>query len=81
MEHQVGNESQSFQSEYSRDSGKIEKQTNFDAAKCLQNKQVKFAVKGCKKRLTSLFCRLPIAYVLVVYTLKSGGLHINIRPR
>ena len=55
MEYQVGNESQSFQSEYSRDSGKIDKLTNFGAAKCLQNKQVKFAVKGYKKRLTSYF--------------------------
>lgn len=35
--------------------------------------QANFAVKGYKKRLTSLFCHLSIAYVLVVYVLKSGG--------
>lgn len=46
-----------------------------------ENRQVYFAVKGYKKRLTSLFRRLPIAYVVVVYILKLGGFYINTRPR
>ena len=46
-----------------------------------ENRQVCFAVKGYKKRLTSLFWFLSIAYVLVVYVLKSSGFHINTPPR
>ena len=39
---------------------------------CLKNSLVCFAVEGCKKRLTSLFCYLSIAYVFVVYVFKSA---------
>lgn len=46
-----------------------------------ENRQVYFAVKGYKKRLASLFSRLPIAYILAVCALKSGGFYINTRPR
>ena len=34
-----------------------------------------------KKRLTSLFCYLPIACILVVCVLKPGGFYINIHLR
>ena len=34
-----------------------------------------------KKRLTSLFIDLPIACILVIYSLKSRGFYINARLR
>lgn len=46
-----------------------------------ENRQVYYAVKGYKKRLTSLFYYSSIAYVLVIYTLKSGRFYINTHPR
>lgn len=46
-----------------------------------RNRQIYFAVKGYKKRLTSLFRRLSIACLLIFYVLKSGGFCINTRPR
>jgi len=39
------------------------------------------AVKGYKKRLTSLFCYLSIAWILVIYVLKSRGFYVNTPPR
>ena len=38
-------------------------------------------VKRYKKQLTSLFCCLSIASMIIVYALKSGGFYINTRPR
>ncbi len=37
--------------------------------------------KGYKKRLTSLFCYLSIAWILVIYVLKSRGFYVNTPPR